>query len=555
MKPPRYIFIVLLLFCLAAYINVLKGEFIWDDRPLIVDNPSMGRISSCGKIFVSDLYEKTRANYYRPIFELSLILNYSLSKSDTLYYHLTNIFLHYLAVLLLFLFLFNLTKNVSVSFISSLLFAIHPVNSQVVAYISGRADSICAVFILLALYLITGYPSSKKIYLISIFSFCLALMTKEIAIVLPVIVFILNRRRSLPFFVIAFFYAFARFTVLNFAAGNPFIEKKGFALIDCGLFARAWLFLKSLIIYLGTFVVPVRLHLERLLVDEPVHFYYYFGVVLVILFSWRTFFVLKGRKPIFFFFLFWFFIWLLPQSAFVFPRIMAEHFLYLPSMAVCFFAAVSIDSGKNKLFKKMILVSVSLYLLVLGWQNNKYWQTELNFFERIVDLAPHSIRARDSLASIYLNASRLDEAEFQYRKLIEYSGELPDQRQRDKAKASCFYNLGMIYEKRAVLQKARAFYELALIYDPKMKESFNNLGLLYQKAGDPVSAETCFKKAIEADPQYYQAYNNLAQLYAQKDKVWQAVSLWMQALSIKPDYETARKNLDIARKLLIFERK
>ena len=167
MKSSKYVFVVLFFLSLLAYGNSLRGSFIWDDKPLIVDNSFIKNPRALSKVFLSDLYEKTRANYYRPLFELSLAFNYSISKLNTFSYHLVNVFLHFCVTVLFYLFLLYMTRSSFVSFASSLVFAVHPIHGQVVSYISGRADSLAAVFIMLALLFFTG-ALTKKFYLLSL---------------------------------------------------------------------------------------------------------------------------------------------------------------------------------------------------------------------------------------------------------------------------------------------------------------------------------------------------------------------------------------------------
>ena len=558
MKSSKYVFIVLFFLSLLAYGSSLKGSFIWDDKPLIADNSFIKDPRVLSKVFLSDLYEKTRANYYRPIFELSLAFNYSISKSDTLSYHLVNIFSHFCVTVLFYLFLYRLTRDSFISFASSLIFAIHPIHSQVVTYISGRADSLAAVFIMFALLFFSA-AFTKRSYFLSLLCFALALLTKETAIMLPLILIFWGVKKALPFFAMAAVYIVMRFTILNFAAGNPFLEKKGFAVLEVGLWPRVMIFFKTLLIYFGSFFAPVRLHLERIVAYESMNLFYWLGIVIaaflcaVLCARFKGF--EKDKKKVVGFFIFWFFVWLFPQSAFIFPRIMAEHFLYLPSMSLCFFIALSVQGLKQESGKRILLVFISVYFITLGWLNNKNWQNELVFFENTVRLSPYSIRARDSLAALYLDARRYGDAEAQYRELLTYSDILEDRVQKDKAKSSCFYNLGIIFEKYSMFEEALMAYRLAVVFDPNMPQGYNNAGLVLQRFGDKEAAKEAFKKAMEVDPQYYQAYNNLAQLYAQDNRLWDAIGLWMQALAIYPDYHIAKKNVDIAQKLLTFERK
>ncbi len=553
-------YFVVLIFLAAVFVSygsTLTGTFIWDDNPLILDNPLVKNTSTLHKIFTTELYDGSGVNYYRPILTLSFALNFLISKFNPFGYHLVNILLHFCAGYLLYVFLASLGIKNSVSFFSSLLFLIHPIHGQTVSYISGRADSLAAIFVLSSLLF---YLRGRSLYF-SIGFFILGLLSREIAAVLPLIIIILERiyrraregvgKKVLPFFLALTGYLSLRFTLLDFSGGNPILGKKGFAWFEVGFFTRFYLFLKSLVIYLGSFFVPVNLHMDRYLFYEKIYPQYWAGFVICLLLS--LFIIKKSSifkdsvQSSFKFFLAWFFVWLLPQSAFVFPRIMAEHFLYLSSIYMFFILALCIDSIDSQFLKKLCLVSVFLYFILFSWQNNRYWLDELTFFKRTAHLSPTSIRARDSLASIYLSQSRYDEAEHQYFDILDLIRRYPQRGDTDIAKSATMHNIGVLFDKTGRKEEALSAYLSAIKINPKMKESYNNAGLIYQELGQAVNAEACFGSAISLDAGFYQAMNNLAVLYAQEGRVSEAESLWESVLLKAPDYESAKLNLALIR--------
>ncbi len=566
-KNNLFIFLILLAACFLAYGSTLKAGFIWDDKTLIVENKLAAGPRAVQSAFQTELYEGTRANYYRPLTALSFVLNRFVGRLDPFGYHLINILLHLLAGWLAYLFILKLTGRYFLSFAASLVFLVHPVAGQVVSYISGRADALALIFIFscLLIYLKAGL----RPYLASLGLFVFGLLTKEIVVVLPLVVAALEIcqnglrgsrwKRALGYLLVGAVYISLRLTVWNFASGNPFLAKKGFAVFEVGFFERLGLFVKTLLIYLGSFFVPAHLHMERLIAHEAVHPVYWLGVVFFAAVACLFYIsVRRSARPLrraALFFVFWFFVWLLPQSAFVFPRIMAEHFLYLSSFALCFVLGFLMDQFPGKILKGACVAAVAIYFTLFSWRNNATWTNELSFFEHTVRYAPASIRAADSLAALYLEAGRYEEAEREFRRILDLSESLPQRSQKDEVKAAVFYNLGLVLERTAREEDALFLYKVALGFDPKMPEACNNAGLLYQKMGQRDLAEDFFKRSIEHEPQYYQAYNNLAQLYAQEGDYEKATGLWMQALTIHPGYEVARKNLEIVRELWVLEKR
>ena len=156
MKLPNWtcILIIVILGSLV-YANSLGGEFIWDDLSFIRDNAFLKDWSNVPHIFTETATTSmdvgggsVRYNLYRPLQWLTFMADYSVWKLNPLGYHLTNIFLHISAALILFWFIALLFRSRMLSFLTALFFVIHPVHTEAVAYISGRADPLGLIFML-----------------------------------------------------------------------------------------------------------------------------------------------------------------------------------------------------------------------------------------------------------------------------------------------------------------------------------------------------------------------------------------------------------------------
>ncbi|OIO35730.1 MAG: hypothetical protein AUJ74_05080 [Candidatus Omnitrophica bacterium CG1_02_44_16] len=281
MKLKNYhIFLILLIAVFAAYGNFLGGQFIWDDKPLIADDPFVKNPHLWDRAFSTERYENSGINYYRPLVAISFILNSVFLGTDPFWYHLVNIILHFCVGYLLYLFLRMKFSWQFVSFAAAMIFLVHPLHAQVVTFISGRADSLCALFILSSLIFFIKTPDKRANIYLSYFMFILALLTKETAIVLPFLLLWKKSflRKAWPLFCIAGIYAVLRISLLNFSLGNPFLQKKGFAFFDVGIFDRFFAFGKRLLIYVGSFMAPFGLHMERLTAYERISPEYWAGI-------------------------------------------------------------------------------------------------------------------------------------------------------------------------------------------------------------------------------------------------------------------------------------
>lgn len=183
---------------LAAICLLLYGVTLWfgfspmDEKWIIIKEK--GNLSSFTKLphlFTSS----TLGMYYRPMLALSFMIDTVCGDGNTFYFHLSNILLHLICCVLLFRFFLALEIKRSTSFLLALIFAVHPINIHAVVWIPGRNDSILTLFTLLSCIWLLRYLREGKIawYVLHLFFFACTLFTKESAIVLPVIYFLLYR--------------------------------------------------------------------------------------------------------------------------------------------------------------------------------------------------------------------------------------------------------------------------------------------------------------------------------------------------------------------------
>ncbi|UCH12272.1 MAG: phospholipid carrier-dependent glycosyltransferase, partial [Candidatus Omnitrophota bacterium] len=183
--------ILILLASIIVYINSLFNPFIWDDSALVRDNFLIKDWRHTRKLFTTDLYySKSRSNFYRPLQSLSYMLDYSLWRLKPFGYRLTNIILHSTVAILAYLLFLLVSKQKGVSLIGALFFVIHPIHTEAVVYISGRADSLMGIFLLSSFILFTKHmhqdgPKGQRLYFSSLACFALSLLCKEPALIFP----------------------------------------------------------------------------------------------------------------------------------------------------------------------------------------------------------------------------------------------------------------------------------------------------------------------------------------------------------------------------------
>ncbi|MBN3038159.1 MAG: tetratricopeptide repeat protein [Candidatus Omnitrophica bacterium] len=479
------------------YSNALKGEFIWDDRNLIRDNFYIRDLSGFFRFLTGGISSGagSESSFYRPVQMLSYFLGHCLWGLDVRGYHLTNIMLHILVALALFWFLALLFDDWLLSFLAGVLFIAHPIHTEAVAYISGRADPLAALFILLCFIFYIRYErnQNKLSYALILVSYIMALLSRENALILPLLLIIyhisfqkkIKRITFLPISGVAFAYILFRFTALRFMLSH-LSYKTTFVQRIPGVFIAISTYIKLLIL-------PFDLHMiygkGPFSITDPRAIGGIFIVFLLLYLAWRK----RKEDRIVFFSICWFFIALIPVSN-LYPinAYMAEHWLYLPSMGF-FLSLAYILSSLYRLRKlKIVAIFLSLFLFCfysfLTIRQNTYWREPIPFYERTLRFSPEC--------------------------------------------TNLYVDLGLEYNAAGKTDRAIVILEKAIEIDPKYTEAYNSLGSVYDAAGRTKDAERMFKKAIEINPNYARAYNNLAIFYFYNRKYGLAIKYADQAQAL-----------------------
>ena len=185
---------LILVISIAIYSNTFKNGFVYDDHFTIVDNIFIKDWKNLSDLLSKDYFSRSGEATYRPVVTLSYFIDYYLWGLKPFGYHLTNLLLHSVNVILFYLFTISLLRDRGVAFLAALLFAVHPVLTEAVNAISYREDILIVVFLLpsFLLFLKISNSSMNKIrwwtfYILSLLLYLLALFSKEMAITFPLL--------------------------------------------------------------------------------------------------------------------------------------------------------------------------------------------------------------------------------------------------------------------------------------------------------------------------------------------------------------------------------
>lgn len=458
----------------------------------------------------------TDAEFWHPLTWLSLIFDYELYGLNAGGYHLTNLFLHILSTLLLFWLFNRMTGAIWKSAFVAALFAVHPLHVESVVWIAERKDVLSAFFFMLTLCFYVYYTEKPAVtrYLLVVFFFICALMSKTIVVTLPAIMILLDYwplkrfethknkfdlilwqlKEKIPFFVLSTFFSFLTLgaqyntTAKNFA----FVSRLANAPVAFVTYLEKTFWPHSLAVF---YPFPETLPLSQI-----------WGSVLLIIIISAAVVVTARRLPYLFVGWFWYAVTLLPVIGIiqVGRQAMADRYTYLPLIGI----GVGLAWGLPLLLKrKRILFSAGMALLVfwslLAWRQCGYWKDSGSLFRHALQVTKNNYLAHNNLGMVLVDEDRIQEALDHYDKAISI---MPDH-------FVIYCNKGVVYAKTGQYQQAIEEYNKAIRIMPDYFLTYNNRGGVYMRLELYQLAIEDFSKSVNLKPDYADTYVKRGAVY------------------------------------------
>jgi tetratricopeptide (TPR) repeat protein len=502
----------LTLLAVLPYLPALRNGFVWDDQEFIVNNQTIRELFPLSRFFqkqglvtTGDIYPTTGS---RPLMTFSLALDYRLWKLDPAGYHLANLLLHLLCVWLVALVAYELTRRGTAAGLAAAIFSVLPGRAEAVIALLGRSDLLATLFILIGFYAYLKFaarPRSLVIwYLISAIGFLFAVLSKETGLVFiglitgyelivkprrPMRVIIL---RLMPFLAIAAAYWRYRGWVL---AGNT----SGLEWWGGTMYNNYLMSLQAYAKYLWLIFVPAVLSPMHMvpIPAGPFSFLSLLGLVLglvtVVLVA-----VLIRKDRTMGFGALWFLIAMLPVAN-ILPipgMIMAERWLYLPSVGLCLAAGLAafrfLKSSPGSI---KILARGFLFLILLIYSFRVFcwcpaWRSDETVARAALRTSPDSHIALNNLGKVLLEQGRVQEAEVLFRRSLEIKPNY----------GVAHLNLAMVLRDRGRMEEAKAECLKAVEFSPENPDAQNNLGVVLWRLGDTQTALEHIQEAIRLNP-------------------------------------------------------
>ncbi len=565
---------------LASYYNSVTNDFVFDDIHLIVEHPGRGGIGEIPRLLGMGVKS---VGSYRPVRMVSYAIDYSLNEKvwaklwgegrkepglTPAGYHIGNWVYHLVNVLLVFLVAGRLAGSRRVGLVAAGLFALHPVHTDSVTYLSGRRDILFALFYLLGFYYFLRYRETGKGRWLwgTCAAYGLSLGSKEMGVTLPLLCLSYDAvkgcrwetaegftgyvtglmravkeavARSWLFYGVGFVGA-CSYGYYKIVVKSPSFQEGYYG----GSALTTFLTMGKIVVYyLRLLVYPIRLNadysydafpLSSSLFD-PATFLSFAALGVIGYAAVR----LMARHAVAGFGVIWFFVTLLPVCHIIpHHELLAEHYLYVPSVGILLVAGMALE-GMARRYGRLVWVCGAVVLVLFSLRiadRNRDWRDGLSLWGKTAVTAPRCARAHANLCGAYTAAGYLEDAVGACERAMAIN---PNQ-------IEAHNNLGATFARKGSFDRAIAAYERAIELRPRYAKAHLNLGYAYFRSGKFDEALYEYSKVKSIRPRYPEVYNSSGAVYVEKGEYEKGINEYKQALELAPAYEEARYNLGIA---------
>ena len=532
-------YVWLALIASLPYLRILTfSEYThYDDYFLIVENFShISKLSNIGHAFLEDVSHQAQGgNLYRPMLTISLIVSAQISGMLPFGYHLTDILLHCISCCLLFSALQMIGCRRVLSFFGTMIFCIHPVLTQAVAWIAGRNDSLLAVFILLCFISFIKFLSTShlKWFLLHLLFFACAIFTKESAIMFPLLALLysfgLRKEKILSIntllFIAGWGVILANWHILRSAA---MVAPVGNKLTAASIvLSNLWI----AVFYFGKIFWPFNLAFAPIASDIHITI----GIISAMLLSIVIFRSERKDWNMIIFGFMWFIAFLIPTFYYDLvvhvPPKFYEHRIYIPFMGILF-AVLSLSLPTEERIVKRIIPYILFFIIcTLGWRS----YTHVNDFKNSIALSEYDATTSPKDPRRYSEITRMNIPKSLDHEIKTIQGnsqpqdgkrpllsqeelwkvieDLKKELKSNQNDPDLHHAIAVAYFARGLFLSSEDNFLVAIQGNPQNAIIPYNLGILYYSAHVGIKAEKAWQEALRLDPAMGDAHLNLSFLY------------------------------------------
>lgn len=588
---PVFLCVLLFVLVVGVFLPAINNGFTnYDDNLYVTSNPHVQ--GGLTRETTKWAFRSSVSGNWHPLTVLAHMLDCQMFGLKPRGHHLTGILLHALNAVLVFVVLRRMTGAAWMSLFVAVLFGLHPLRVESVAWVAERKDVLSVMFWMLTLLAYTRFVEESRscgakaslYYGLALASFSLGLMSKPMLVTLPCVLLLLDywplnrfddkRAWTLvvekaPFFLLA-----AISCVITFV-----VQQHSRAVAPLGaasLTARMGNALVAYVLYIGKLFWPVDLAVLYPFRTWSIKIVLLTGFLLL---CFSVFAIARRRQhpylPVGWF---WFVGTLAPVIGLVQvgSQAMADRYTYVPSLGLLILLvwgahAVTKSWRQGRIAVSVVSVVVMLLCILLTYRQIGYWKDSETLWRHTIAVTHNNYIGHNTLGTALHHKGNLDEAIGEFQKALKLDpdyadahdnlgatlyvkgnldGAIREFQEALKLKpdyANAHYNLGVALQNKGKADEAIAQYREVIGLNPDYVKARYNLGTALLSRGDIDEATFQFQEALIIQPDYPEAHNGLAAVLVRKGRYDEAIGQYQEALRLKPDYAEVRKNLDAVR--------
>ena len=513
---------ILVLTCLA-YIPVFTNGFTnWDDNIFVTSNEL---IRSFLWFNIKTWFAQPFVGQFQPLVLLSFALDYSIDGYNPVVFHISNLLLHLVNTFLVFKFIDLLFKNTFVALLTSLLFGIHTLNVESVAWITERKNVLFTLFYLWSMICYIKYleKSKFKYFLYTLMLFVFALASKSAAVTLPVVLVLIDYLyqrdqfkklvilEKAPFFVLSLFVGIS--TIVAHQYYGALTNATGYSFL-----MRVLISAQAMLFYLEKLILPINLSTYYPLSADfrtrfpelIIGFIIIYGLIIgaiVFAIKKRNKFILFGLG----FFVISLILFIIPAGV---PVLTTDRYAYVPFIGLflvisyALYILIETSSGLKILGISIIVVFIST-LGFLTFNQSKIWHDSITLWNNVINKTGETSFPLMKRGIAYRHLNDFDKALNDFDKSIEMNNQYP----------VVYENRGYIYLLQEDYKKAILDFNKALKIDSKSAYSLRNLGLCYLNLLEYEKALSILNQSLEIEPDNAYALKTRGKVYIALDQI------------------------------------
>ena len=544
-KSSLYYLLFLIGLTFGVFFPTISNDFVnLDDPNYLTENPVVNSLSS---VNIKAMFSNQFVGNYQPVTMIFYAIEVHFFNFNPHAFHFFNLLLHLFNVVLLYFIILKISKKSIIAFITSLLFAIHPMHVESVAWVAELKDVLYAFFTFGAILLYLIYKElkgHKSYYFLSLILFTLSILSKAQAVVLPLVLilidYFMNKKFTWKFVVckVPFFLISIIFGVIAFL-----VQKKAGAVQDYNyfpFFTRILFSCYGLMNYFSKIFLPI--HLSCFYPYPETHDiinsnWVYVSPLIVVILGAVLFWAIKNSKVIFFGLLFFLItIILVLQLIPIGDAIIADRYTYLPAIGLFFIIAYYFEKLylQNRNYQKIFIgigIVITITLSILSFNRVKLWKNSVSIYTDCLNNYEVGI-IYNNRGAAYFNLQNYEQAAKDISACLVLKPRYPH-----AAK-----NLGITYEKLNDNVKANENYSKEIELYPNDFNNYINRGRTYKTLNKFDEAEKDYSKAISLNETAIDAYFGRAEIFNRKGRIQESVDDLSKILSISPDHPEVYNN-------------